>query len=611
MKNILILLSLLLLTAPAFGQSTAEQVQPGTLQVVGGHSKFVPLSTTNPLPVSVSIGTSGIACPSCSNGQLLIGNASTGSFGINTLTAGSGITVTNGPGTITLSASGGGGGTVTSIATTSPITGGTITTTGTIACATCGVTGTGLGQFASTTSAQLAGVISDETGTGVAVFGTAPTFTTSITDPLIIGGTGAGSSHSIQSTSGVGTTDFINFLVGNNGATEAMRINTSGAVSIGTTTSFGSKFNVGGGVSVGTSYVGTAAPTNGAIIQGNVAIGTSTSSTSPAFTLQVNANGSYTGSTGTGGLALTNATVPSKELYMGYDSTVGTNGSGYIQSVNAGVAYTNLLLQPNGAHVLLGGTSDVQLLTVSGAEFINGGIEIQNSGGGNAFWISGLAGGNYLALGGTGGGPPALGAINIINSGNVGIGTTNTASKLDVNGNVSIGTSYSATAAPLDGLIVAGSVGIGTGTPTAGVALDLKYNTNSMLLPVGTTTQRPATGVNGMLRYNSTANLVEAYANGIWSSIASGSGGTPTCGTGCSAITSSPQSTDVRGSMTVTALATSAVVNFSTTLPSAPFCTCSGSLSTSVASCTNTTSAITANLSVGVTGDVITWQCPQ
>ncbi len=71
-----------------------------------------------------------------------------------------------------------GTGTVTNISTTSPITGGPITTTGTIACATCGVTGTGLGQFASTTSAQLATVISDETGTGILVFGTSPTIVT-------------------------------------------------------------------------------------------------------------------------------------------------------------------------------------------------------------------------------------------------------------------------------------------------------------------------------------------------------------------------------------------------------------------------------------------------
>lgn len=40
-----------------------------------------------------------------------------------------------------------------------------------------------LSQFAATTSAQLAGVISDETGSGALVFGTSPTFTTDITVP--------------------------------------------------------------------------------------------------------------------------------------------------------------------------------------------------------------------------------------------------------------------------------------------------------------------------------------------------------------------------------------------------------------------------------------------
>lgn len=58
---------------------------------------------------------------------------------------------------------------------TSPVT---ISTAGAIGCATCGVTGTGLGQFASTTSAQLAGVISDETGTSLLVYNTSPTLVT-------------------------------------------------------------------------------------------------------------------------------------------------------------------------------------------------------------------------------------------------------------------------------------------------------------------------------------------------------------------------------------------------------------------------------------------------
>ena len=43
------------------------------------------------------------------------------------------------------------------------------------------VTTTALSQFASTTSAQLAGVLSDETGSGVVVFGTSPAITTSLT----------------------------------------------------------------------------------------------------------------------------------------------------------------------------------------------------------------------------------------------------------------------------------------------------------------------------------------------------------------------------------------------------------------------------------------------
>jgi hypothetical protein len=51
------------------------------------------------------------------------------------------------------------------------------------------VTGLNLGAFAATTSAQLAGVISDETGSGALVFGTSPTFSIGIT---VGGGAGSG-----------------------------------------------------------------------------------------------------------------------------------------------------------------------------------------------------------------------------------------------------------------------------------------------------------------------------------------------------------------------------------------------------------------------------------
>jgi len=53
-----------------------------------------------------------------------------------------------------------------------------IASTGAITSTTCGVTTSPLSQFAATTSAQLAGVLSDETGTGTAVFNTSPTLVT-------------------------------------------------------------------------------------------------------------------------------------------------------------------------------------------------------------------------------------------------------------------------------------------------------------------------------------------------------------------------------------------------------------------------------------------------
>ena len=75
--------------------------------------------------------------------------------------------------------------------------------------------------------------VSASTGAVTLSLPAAVAITTSVTVPTLIGGTAVGSSLNLQSTSGVGTTDFIRFLVGNNGATEAMRIINDGKVGIG------------------------------------------------------------------------------------------------------------------------------------------------------------------------------------------------------------------------------------------------------------------------------------------------------------------------------------------------------------------------------------------
>jgi hypothetical protein len=71
-----------------------------------------------------------------------------------------------------------------------------------------GLTASGLNQFASTTSAQLAGVISDETGTGALVFANTPTLVTpslGVATATSINGTSIPSSATLIKTSDTGT----------------------------------------------------------------------------------------------------------------------------------------------------------------------------------------------------------------------------------------------------------------------------------------------------------------------------------------------------------------------------------------------------------------------
>lgn len=65
-------------------------------------------------------------------------------------------------------------------------------------------------------------------GGSAPAYSSSPTISTSVTTPLIIGGTAVGSSLELRSTSGVGTTDFVKCTVGNNGATEVWKATNAG-----------------------------------------------------------------------------------------------------------------------------------------------------------------------------------------------------------------------------------------------------------------------------------------------------------------------------------------------------------------------------------------------
>lgn len=67
---------------------------------------------------------------------------------------------------------------------------------------------------------------------------------------------------------------------------------------------------------------------------------------------------------------------------------------------------------------------------------------------------------------------------------------------------------------------VSANVGIGTFYPN--VALDLGTRTDAVLLPVGSTTQRPVLATSGLFRYNTTTNKFEGYGLAGWGSIGGG-----------------------------------------------------------------------------------------
>lgn len=130
--------------------ATPSPVSFGGVSVGLGGSDATPafdLSDATSLPLTTGVsGTlpesnGGTGESSYTDGELLIGNSS-GELTKANLTAGSGVTITNGDGSIEIAASGGGGGsgTVTSITAGTGLDGGTITTSGTIDLADTAVT---------------------------------------------------------------------------------------------------------------------------------------------------------------------------------------------------------------------------------------------------------------------------------------------------------------------------------------------------------------------------------------------------------------------------------------------------------------------------------------
>jgi hypothetical protein len=114
-------------------QTTAGLVSGGAL----GTPASGALTNCTSIPVNQATGTlpvanGGSGQTTYTNGQLLIGNTTGNTLTKANLTAGTGISITNGAGAITITNTSSASGTVTSVATGNGLSGGTITTSGTL-----------------------------------------------------------------------------------------------------------------------------------------------------------------------------------------------------------------------------------------------------------------------------------------------------------------------------------------------------------------------------------------------------------------------------------------------------------------------------------------------
>lgn len=213
---------------------------------------FITSLAASKLTGAVAVVNGGTGQTSYTDGQLLIGNSTGNTLAKTTLTAGSGITVTNGAGSITIAATAGGGGTVTSVNASTAIsglsfTGGPITGSGTLTLSgTLGVQGGGTGTTSLTSGAVLIGAGTSAvtsvspstagnvlTSNGSAWVSQAPSGGGAVSS---VSGSGAG--ISVSPTTGavvVSNTGVTSIVAGTNvtisGSTGAVTINATGSAS--------------------------------------------------------------------------------------------------------------------------------------------------------------------------------------------------------------------------------------------------------------------------------------------------------------------------------------------------------------------------------------------
>jgi hypothetical protein len=237
----------------------------------------------------------------------------------------------------------------------------------------------------------------------------------------------------------------------------------------------------------------------------------------------VTANGNITGATliSNGNILATSAANvtfgDNTWMYTGY-TTLNTSGIFHDTGANPDTIQTSTNSRANGIAMFTSGLANSFIQSTGGIEFITAGTLNANttpSGGVSRVQITtdGLTANGIVSASGN-----VTGANLILTAGII---DGPAAGRITINGS-DIDTDFAVDGDTLANVFY---VDAGTGTASFGSSTQITNaivnfaTTTSIKTPVGNTTQRPATGVTGMLRFNTTSNALEIYNNTEWESV--------------------------------------------------------------------------------------------
>jgi len=258
------------------GNTSITLPASGTLATLAGaesltNKKLGSLTSNGIVTTSGGDGTLSVTATTGSGNVVLATSPTltTPAIGAATATSINGLTISSSTGTLTIA-----NGKTATVSNTLTFTGTDSSSVAFGAGGTVLYTGNNLADLSSTTSAELAGVISDETGSGALVFGTAPTFTTSIDGGATFGAFASSDALTVSYTGTADSTTNVSTGATGSGNTKTVNIGTGGAS--GSTTD----------VNLGSSEGGTVTVNNDLTVQGDLVVnGTTTSINSTTLTV--------------------------------------------------------------------------------------------------------------------------------------------------------------------------------------------------------------------------------------------------------------------------------------------------------------------------------------